>query len=172
MCRPGRDGRLMEPRCPQCGKDFVRRSHREGTLEQLLSVVYVYPFRCQLCGHRFLALQWGAHYKKQVVDQREYERVPVRMAATFSGDRLGGKGEVTEISIRGCTLQTDARLPEGALLQVSVQPAEPGRPFTVEAAVVRSVRASGAGLEFLRIGQHDRDRLRQLLATLLAEQRS
>lgn len=161
----------MGPQCPQCGRDFVRRSHREGTLEHLLSVVFVYPFRCQLCAHRFLALQWGAHYKKEFVDQREYERLPVRRPAAFSGDQMHGEGTVTELSIRGCTLETGTRLVEGALLRMSFHPTGQDPSVEVEAAVVRSVRGSGAGLEFLRIQPQEKESLRRVLMRLHAERR-
>jgi len=43
--------------CPQCGTHFVRRSHRQGITERLWSLVAVYPFRCQVCAHRFKARQ-------------------------------------------------------------------------------------------------------------------
>ena len=50
------------PRCPACHADAVRRSGRQGVLERLLSVVYIYPFRCTRCGQRVRAMQWGARY--------------------------------------------------------------------------------------------------------------
>jgi len=43
----------MEPHCPRCGQDIVQRVRRRGLLDHLLSIVYIYPFRCQVCFHRF-----------------------------------------------------------------------------------------------------------------------
>src|SRR3989304_1381271 len=37
-------------RCPKCGRHVVRRTHRSGVVERLLSRGSVYPFRCQPCG--------------------------------------------------------------------------------------------------------------------------
>ena len=162
----------MEPRCPQCGKDFVRRSHRQGKIEQFLSLVYVYPFRCQLCTHRFRSLQWGTRYTRQSVDQRQYDRIPVRIPVSFSGDQTKGQGVLTDLSMGGGTLETDATLTSGALLQVSLQPSERDSHMTVEAAVVRSVRASSVGLEFLRIQPADRESLRQFVFRILSERRA
>jgi hypothetical protein len=48
--------------CPKCGKEPVRRSKRNGFMEQVLSLAYVYPFRCEQCDHRFWALQWRVRY--------------------------------------------------------------------------------------------------------------
>jgi hypothetical protein len=51
--------------CPACGSTLVRRSHRIGLAEEMLSLVYVYPFRCRLCTHRFFSLQWGVRYYRR-----------------------------------------------------------------------------------------------------------
>ena len=51
--------------CPACGGTLARRAHRNGLAEKIFSVLYVYPFRCQFCAHRFLALQWGARYHRR-----------------------------------------------------------------------------------------------------------
>ena len=162
----------MEPCCPRCGKDFVRLSHRQGTIEQFLSLVYVYPFRCQLCTHRFRALQWGTRYTIQPVGQHRYERIPVRIPASFSGDQTKGRGVLTDLSMMGGTVETDATLTSGALLQVSFQPSERDPHMTVEAAVVRSIRAASVGLEFLRVQSADQESLRQFVFRILSERRA
>ena len=50
---------MADLKCPNCARDFVRRVSRTGVVERLLSVFYVYPFKCQLCGYRFRFFQWG-----------------------------------------------------------------------------------------------------------------
>jgi hypothetical protein len=50
--------------CPTCRKHTTRRSCRKNTFERILSLAYVYPFRCHSCGTRFFKLQWGVRYKK------------------------------------------------------------------------------------------------------------
>jgi hypothetical protein len=40
-------------KCPECHGDRVFRSRRRGILEWYLRCVYIYPFRCAICGHRF-----------------------------------------------------------------------------------------------------------------------
>lgn len=61
---------LDYPPCPQCRKNLVRRSRRRGIYERTVSLLYVYPFRCQHCAHRFLALQWGTLYERYYPDEQ------------------------------------------------------------------------------------------------------
>jgi hypothetical protein len=42
------------PRCPRCGMMTTRRSGRRGP-ERVLSVLGIWPFRCETCSARFLA---------------------------------------------------------------------------------------------------------------------
>jgi len=39
-------------RCPRCTSEDTRRSPRRG-IERMLSLVGLYPFRCERCGARF-----------------------------------------------------------------------------------------------------------------------
>jgi hypothetical protein len=36
-------------KCPSCGGNKVRRTTRIGGLDQILSLVNVYPYRCRQC---------------------------------------------------------------------------------------------------------------------------
>ena len=45
----------MKQQCPKCGTDFVQRIRPDGVLERLACLLFIYPFRCQLCTHRFRA---------------------------------------------------------------------------------------------------------------------
>ena len=60
---------MPQPICPRCSSDCVKRVSRVGT-ERLLSFFYIYPFRCQPCGHRFKLLQWGVTYTRIDLDRR------------------------------------------------------------------------------------------------------
>jgi ribosomal protein L37AE/L43A len=51
--------------CPRCKNTTVRRSHRRNLLERLLSMMTLYPYRCEDCGHRFKRLTWKASSEKQ-----------------------------------------------------------------------------------------------------------
>jgi chromosome segregation ATPase len=65
------DIQMPQPVCPKCSSDYVKRVSRIGA-EHLISLFYIYPFRCQPCGHRFRLLQWGVTYtKKEWIDKQE-----------------------------------------------------------------------------------------------------
>lgn len=157
--------------CPKCGKDFVRRTLRESVGEHLLSAIYVYPFRCQLCAHRFLRLELGTRYNEFTVDKRQYERIPVNFPVTFVGDRASGAGTLTHLSLGGCAMESQLKLMEGMLFNLRLQPPDVDPAITVETAIVRSVRPPIAGLEFLRANPTEQFRLIQFVAGLLTAHR-
>jgi len=41
--------------CPACGSSSVNRSIRRGPWERLVSVLAIYPYRCNECNCRFFA---------------------------------------------------------------------------------------------------------------------
>ena len=79
-------GSFVAVPCPACGGTLARRSHRNGLTEAMLSVVYVYPFRCRLCAHRFLAVQWGVRYQRISQDSGDHRPVgtPARAGQLLS----------------------------------------------------------------------------------------
>ena len=147
----------------------MQRGQRRGAVEKLLSLFYVYPFRCQACGHRFLALRWRVRYTRLPEERREYERLPLSVPVMLSGVDGTAPGRATEISLDGCTVETEAPLSEGALVEVMLHLAPGTPPIAVEAAVVHGLLPHGGGLHFVRIQPAERDRLRQLVAGLLAQ---
>lgn len=157
---------MSEPTCPNCGKDYVRRARRQGLFERMLSVIYVYPFRCQLCAHRFKIWQLGRRYRKLAVDRREYERIPTQLPLVISGDQTRGEGVTIDLSMAGCAVESDARVAEGSVVQLELQNA-PAAPVSVDAAVVRSTRPKSIGLQFLRLREEERERLRQFMRQLI-----
>ncbi|MGH7322181.1 MAG: PilZ domain-containing protein [Candidatus Rokuibacteriota bacterium] len=144
----------------------MRRSQRKGFLERLLSAVYVYPFRCQICAHRFKALQWGMRYVR--VDRREFTRIPARLPSTFVEGQTRHDGVVTDLSIAGARLYTGARIAEGELFQLTMQIQGKDAPVAVDAVVVRSANPMRLGLSFVQIKDEDKKRLGQLVQELLS----
>lgn len=157
--------------CPTCGKDFVRRTLRQGAHEYLLSIVYVYPYRCQLCAHRFLRMELGRRYNESTVDKRQYERVKAKFPVTFVGDKASGAGTVSRLSLGGCELESPLKLMEGMMFNLRLQPPDPNQAINVETAIVRSVRPPVAGVEFLRSNPTEQFRLIQFVAGLLTAHR-
>ena len=150
---------MTHPICPKCSAEYVVRVQREGAKELLLSIFYIYPFRCQLCGCRFRFLQWGVRYLTVYKHRREHERLPANFPAAFASDEVDGKGTVVDLSVNGCRIQTDTQLVEGNIVRMSLHIPDKLPPVTVDAAVVRNVQLDCAGLEFLKFQQTERERL-------------
>ena len=85
---------MAQLKCPNCGREFVRRVSRAGPLELFLSYFYVYPFKCQLCGDRFRLFQWGVRYVRVEEDRREYDRMEMNFPVSFYGQDVAGEGNV------------------------------------------------------------------------------
>jgi hypothetical protein len=158
---------MFQPVCPKCSRDYTKPVARGGLKDLLLSVIYVYPFRCQLCSHRFVFMQWGVRYNQVEEDRREFSRMPMNFPASFSCDRFAGTGTVVEISINGCSLQADTIVAEGTIVQMGLQFAEELPPVNLEAAIVRVVQGNRMGVEFLRFQDHDRELLQVFLRRFL-----
>jgi transposase-like protein len=54
---------LQKNHCPSCRSEYVVRSHRT-LLEKLVSLVGIFPYRCDACGSRFSL--WGKNRTRPV----------------------------------------------------------------------------------------------------------
>lgn len=148
--------------CSQCGKDAVLRSQCLSPGEHILSALFISPFRCQLCSHRFLAFRWGREYHKHPLDRREHRRIPVRLSLAFSGGRIHGEGTVINLSLGGCLIETNTVVQQDDIFHLQISLFEHQPPVKVT-AIVRSVHARSIGLKFLRMAPEER-RLEEFLA--------
>jgi hypothetical protein len=139
-------------------------------LEHLLSIVYIYPFRCQVCFHRFRNFQWRVRYVKQAREKSQHDRIVTRFQITFAGNGIDGSGMVTLVSLGGCAIETDAKLSSGQILQLQLKTSDRDPAVAVDAAVVRGVRSPVVGLQFLRFRMEERERLSQFVRDLRATQ--
>jgi hypothetical protein len=156
----------MRPQCPSCQSIYVRRAHRVGIIEQVLSAFYVYPFRCQLCSVRFSSFQWGVRYDKQE-DMRQYERIGVHFPVLFRSAQTTGKGVITDVSVADCALETTLPLKQGDALKLELYPKSGRPPIVVEKAVIRSIRKATVGVQFLEVSDTDKARLNRLVGDLV-----
>ncbi len=150
-------------KCRRCGSDQVRRASRENVFERLLSLAYVYPFRCIPCSHRFRALRWGERWTRVGQERRRHERQPVDVWTTLFWQETRGQGRVRDLSPGGATLETDLAMAPGDTLELTLAPSESEPPLTVEVAVVRSVQSGRLGLQFVRVKGGDDERLAKFL---------
>jgi hypothetical protein len=158
---------MTNPVCPECCSEYVRRVRREGIGERLLGVFYVYPFSCQLCGERFSFFLRGVRYVRIDDEQRMYQRSPVNFPIAFANDEVIGKGRVGDISMGGCTVQTDAQMALGAIFQLSLGIEDAVSTIKIDAAVVRNLQLNRVGLEFLKFQKTERERLRIIVHGLM-----
>jgi c-di-GMP-binding flagellar brake protein YcgR len=147
----------------------VRFSRQRGLVERILSLFRIYPFRCQVCGHRFFKRRPGKVYNTET-DKREYARVRAQFSLTFKSKDTEGRGRLADLSIRGCAFESDTPLVKGEVLQVTLKMPD-GRPsLDIEAAVVRYAQGIRFGLEFLRMPEKAEKALRQFIEERLKQQ--
>jgi c-di-GMP-binding flagellar brake protein YcgR len=160
----------MEIVCARCHKSYVKATRRRGLLDRLLSLGYTYPFRCQVCRHRFHVMQWGLRYIERDVDRREYERRPVTMRVVMSTGEERYEGHTVDLAMGGCAINSyDQRLREGTLLGIHLNAFDSEPPIVVDAAVVRAANGTRLGVEFLRIADKEKERLSQYILSLWME---
>jgi len=152
--------------CRKCSAEFVRRVPKKGFKDRLLGRICVYSFRCQICRHRFHALQWGVRYPSIDKDKREYERLAMNFPISFVGENTSGAGAVFDISINGCGFATDVELRAESIMRLALQISDELEPVTIDAAVVRYVQRGRTGVEFLRVQPVDLERLQMFIRGL------
>lgn len=166
MTAKERRSSMKHPICPACSTEYVIRVSRERIVELIMSVFYVYPFRCQLCGCRFSAFQWGVRYLRIEEDRREYQRLPASFPVLFGSDKLDSKGWITDISMSGCTVQSESKI-ASQIVSMSLMIPNEKLPVRVKAAVVRTMELNRIGLEFLKFESTEKARLRLFIRGLL-----
>jgi len=163
---------MSQLKCPNCSREFVRRVARIGLKERLAGWLYIYPFKCQICGFRFRFLQWGVRYQRIEEDHREYDRMSMNFPVNFRGDQVEGEGNVLNISMGGCSFNTATQLKVGAIMRLELKMSTEAGPVVVEAAVVRHWYNQIAGVEFIQWRQGERERLQLFVRGLLIGRRT
>ncbi len=93
------------------------------------------------------------------------ERVPVGYRANIQSDSWNGEGILLDLSPTGCKLRSDVPLNAGAYVALQIDLAHEAHPLGVEVSVVRWCKDGQAGIEFLRYGQGERERVTNLVET-------
>ncbi|HWO41858.1 MAG TPA: PilZ domain-containing protein [Candidatus Eisenbacteria bacterium] len=158
---------MADPSCPKCGKQFVKRVRREGLRERLAGLIAIYPFKCQLCGHRFSAFQWGVRYIRVDDDRRQFERLSINLPGTISVSGKEAPAVIIGLSMNGCTLGLNTAVAPGDVIRIAVQISKDAPPVDIEAGVVRHVGVNSAGIEFVKFAEGERERLRIFVRSLI-----
>ncbi len=157
----------MSVQCRRCGKGSANRLHRGGVFGHLLSLVYIYPYRCRACWRRFRAFRWGTRYVRKQANRRSHRRLQTHLPVVFSSGETHGEGIVTDIAMGGCRLKTRVRLTEDTPLELKLQVLEGETEIRVDRATVRSVESFFTGLSFAHLAGAEKKRLRSFLVQLM-----
>ena len=157
----------VPPTCPNCASQFIKRGRRTTTYERVVSLFYVYPFRCQLCGHWFKLFQPGISYVRVDEDQREHQRFPVSVPVVLAQNRIHCEATAVDISMGGCTVRTTDPFALGSVAKIQLQIPNEADLLTVDAAIVRNAGQGRVGLQFLQFRRDERQRLRRFVQSLL-----
>lgn len=101
---------------------------------------------------------------------RYCSRAVVRGSAVFTVDGLIGEGQVLDLTVPGCLIDSPFSPKKGDSLELCLDLPELGAMFRVARGVVRWMQGSRFGVEFIEMEQRERFRYNATLGTLLHEQ--
>jgi hypothetical protein len=96
-----------------------------------------------------------------------YRRFPVQCLLYFSGDALYGTGSLWNISLNGCRVDSDVKVPVGITLTLVVMLPDEKAGLRVDQAIVCWSRGHEFGLVIREMNEQDWVRLRHFIAELL-----
>ena len=86
------------------------------------------------------------------MEQRKNPRFPVRFRSSFTSlNIVGGDGSITDLSLRGCRVESHTEVRPGTSLEVRIHTSEDEPPLKIQEAVVRWSRAQQFGMEFVTL---------------------
>lgn len=100
------------------------------------------------------------------MDIRKHTRFTVHFQGSFSsGQRLEGDGTVLNLSLGGCKVQSEIRIPLGADVRLSITMPDEEQPLEIKRAAVRWAGGQEFGLEFTFVEAEGELRLRHFVQT-------
>lgn len=90
-------------------------------------------------------------------------RIHVDYSTTFTGDLVSGSGTLTNLTIAGAEIRSEADCPLDARLCVRVQASGARPPIVVSLAVVRWKKDDRFGVEFVRFEGQSKQQLEEML---------
>ena len=101
------------------------------------------------------------------MEQRKIPRFPVRFHSSFTSlNMVGGEGNLIDLSLRGCRVESQTDVGAGTLLQVRINTSEEEPPLQIQEAVVRWSRHREFGLEFVTLAAEEWARLQHTVTQL------
>lgn len=151
-------------KCPKCGTPKTQLAHRKSVTDHLLSTLTIYPVRCQLCAHRFTTFLG----RIKTNPRRSFDRVSVQYPAQVRpihdpSQSVVVEGVISNLSLRGCLVHTNQRIPIGCKVMLEFHASEYDNPILIDSATVRSRCTEGIGLRFTNLLRSEERRLSRIL---------
>jgi len=109
-------------------------------------------------------MEWGKRYARRPIDRRDFDRLPVRVPVTLVGPEGRVDAVATDISVRGCALESVSQVPRTGSFTLVLRLAE--LPIEVEVATARFAAGRVVGVEFRRLAPQAQARLAEYVAAL------
>ena len=101
------------------------------------------------------------------MEQRKNPRFPVRFRSSFTSlNVVGGDGSITDLSLRGCRVESQIEVRPGTSLELRIHPSEHEPPLHIQEAVVRWSRGQQFGVEFVTLAPEEWARLQHTVTHL------
>lgn len=101
------------------------------------------------------------------MEQRKTPRFPVRFRSSFTSlNIVGGDGNITDLSLRGCRVDSQTEVRPGTSLELRIHTSEDEPPLKIQEAVVRWSRAPEFGMELVTLAPEEWARLQHTVTTL------
>ena len=102
-----------------------------------------------------------------LTEQRKDARFDVQFRSSFSSANVvSGEGTLSDLSIRGCCVFSLIEVKPGTALQLRVHASDHEPPILVSQALVRWVRSSSFGCEFVNLSPDEWARLHYVVKDL------
>jgi c-di-GMP-binding flagellar brake protein YcgR len=100
-----------------------------------------------------------------MIECREHPRIPIELRVLFSTTEQTEirQGTMFDISAGGCAVTSMVSMSPGTGVKLLIHATDLAAPITVHSATVRWVEHGEFGVEFLRLTDLDRSRLKRLL---------
>ena len=104
------------------------------------------------------------------MEQRKNLRFHVQFRSSFSSiGMVGGEGNVVDLSIRGCRIESPTDVQPGASLEVRIAAIEHEPPIQIQQGLVRWSRGRQFGLEFVTMAPEEWARLQHTVKQIEME---
>ena len=104
------------------------------------------------------------------MDLRKHIRFHVQFRSSFSSvGMLGGEGDLVDLSISGCRIESDVDVQPGASLEVRIETNSQQAPILIQQSIVRWKRLQEFGLEFVTMDSGEWTRLQHTVKQIEME---